>query len=502
MTDSSSKAVDGAVITGAGLLAIGIGGLVWLDAVNGTLRSSVIPTTIWWFLIAAVGYVLLFALQGRTETIFSWRWLLGLGVLLRLALLFTEPTLSDDVYRYIWEGHLVTQGVSPWEFPIESPQGDPFDIAARGLANNTSFASPYLPVAQGIFATSTLIGPLQPITMQIVMVGFDLVAVFVMLRLLRALGLPEKRSLIYWLNPLVIVEIAHGAHLDAIIVAFTMLALWLTFDVANRHPRAVELGIVALAAATLTRPLAALFVAVFFWRWTWPQRILYGVLTLVPVGGVAAISGLGLTEGDTTGAFGSALTYGRTFRFNSGIFHWFGVWISRQPEVFDRGYEASFDLAREILVPIVAIAMLALFIRARHVHEPLQAIRFLTAPLIVYVLFTTVLHPWYILVLLMLLPFMAPAVGETALRWVLLGPWVALSVLLIFSYLTFENPLAHAELEWVRRVEWLPTFGLLLVAGVAAAILRLGQPLASAPVVPVTVAEKRIETIEIDVSER
>ena len=331
------------------------------------------------------------------------------------------------------------------------------------MANNRSLASPYFPVVQIIFAASTFIG-FDPVILQAFMVGFEFLGLTMMIRLLRSLGLPEKRSLIYWLNPLVIVEVAHGGHLDAIIVGLTMLALWLLFDAAQRHPSAMYWGVVALGAATLTRPLVAAFIPVLFWLWNWRQRVLYGVLVTVPVALIGLVSGFGLGEEATSGAFGSILTFGRTFRFNSGIFSWLARAIANRPDVFDRGYEESFDLARVILVPIVGAAMLWIFLRARRTIEPLGVIRALTGPMIVYVLFTTVLHPWYILLLLMLLPFVAPAPGETSLRWIQLAPWVTLSALLILSYLTYEDQNFHAEREWVRRVEWIPT---LLLSGVA-----------------------------------
>ena len=472
-------------IAGGLVLTIGIGALVWLDATRGTLRAEVVPTTVGWFLVAAVGYLLVFAIQGGDDQRVSWKQFLVLGLVLRLALVFTEPSLSDDIYRFIWEGNLFAQGVSPWAFPIDSPLGDPFQIPARDLANNTSLASPYFPLVQVIFALSTLVS-LDPTVLQVVMVGFDVLAVTMMMRILSALGLPRKRALIYWLNPLVIVEVAHGGHFDAVIVGFTMLALWLMFDLANRYPWAAYAAVGALAAATLSRPLAVLLVPILFWLWNWRQRILYAVLTIVPVGIVGLVSGFGLEEGATSGAFGSAVTFTRTFRFNSGIFAWLGRWISRQPELFDRGYEESFDLARVILVPIVGALLLWVFVRARKTGDPLQTIRAFVPPMVIYVLFTTVLHPWYILLGLALLPFLAPAPGEAAIRWLQLAPWVALSVLLIFSYLTFEDQSAHAEREWVRRLEWIPTLILFAVAGVGARVSSKGEQLANAQSAPGT----------------
>ena len=68
------------------------------------------------------------------------------------------------------------------------------------------------------------------------------------------------------------------------------------------------------------------------------------------------------------------------------------------------------------------------------------------------------------MILLTFLPFLTPAAGESAWFWLLVAPWLYLSGSLIFSYLTYLDPLNFGELEWVRQLEWLPTLTLLLIA--------------------------------------
>ena len=79
-----------------------------------------------------------------------------------------------------------------------------------------------------------------------------------------------------------------------------------------------------------------------------------------------------------------------------------------------------------------------------------------------YLLLTPTVHPWYALIILIFLPFLAP--GETEPRWFWLAiiPWLYLSGALIFSYLTYLDPLNFQELPWVSTLEWGPTLALLL----------------------------------------
>ena len=466
------KVLSQRLFTGAGtaLLLAGFAGIVWVDLANDTLRAGYVTQTIAWFLVAFAGYLLLLPLQRTAAADDPWKWLLLVGLGLRLVLLLTEPTLSDDVYRYLWEGHLVTQGVSPYPFVIDSPLGDVYDIPARGLANNTGLASPYLPVAHVIFAGTAVVLPSEAWTMQVLMIGFELLAGWMILKMLRLANLPERRVLLYWLNPLVIIEIAHGAHIDALILGLGGVGLWLSlraaFNQAGPSSTLIQLaGPLMVAAATLTRPLSLLFIPVLFWIWNWRQRILWAVAFLIPIAATGAVVGLGLDDDAGAGVFGSARAYSQTFRFNSGIYHWLERWISSQG-LDDRGFNEPINLTRFIVGAIVVTLTLGVFFVARRrATSARSTMRLLALPMIVYVLFTPVLHPWYTLLLLALLPFLAPAEDEAVGRWITLAPWIALSALLIFSYLTYEDPLRFAEREWVRRVEWYPTLALVAVAG-------------------------------------
>ncbi len=448
----------------AALLTAGFVGLVWLDAVNGTLRGNVVPSTIVWFLVAFAGFLLLMVrVQPRRSPVAKWRWLLLFGLGLRLMMLATEPTLSDDVYRYLWEGHLVSEGVSPYSFAIDSPAGDPYDIPARAKANNTSLASPYLPVAHGIFAAAAIVLPSEPWTMQLLMIGFDVLGAAMILKLLRLAGLPQRRVLLYWLNPLVIVEVAHGAHLDAAIVGLVGWGLVLSFDRARRTPLAIYGGPVLIAAATLTRPLAILLVPVLFWVWNWRQRATWAVAVAAPIVVAGASLGFGL-DNSGTGVFGSARAYANTFRFNSALYQRLEEWIAGFG-LDDRGWNEPAALTRLVVGVAVMAALLWVFLLARGAESERQHLRLMALPLIAYVLFTPVLHPWYVLLLLGFVPFLAPGFDEPRARWVLVAPWLALSALLIFSYLTYQDPDAFAERSWVQQLQWYPTLSLAAIAG-------------------------------------
>ncbi len=297
--------------------------------------------------------------------------------------------------------------------------------------------------------------------MQLLMICFDVLAAAMVIKLLRLARLPERRVLLYWLNPLVIIEVAHGAHIDAMILGLASVGLWLSLDKARTSQFALHAAPVLIAAATLTRPLALLLIPVLFWIWNWRQRITWAVAVGVPIAVAGASAGFGLGDEATgTGVFGSARAYTDSFRFNSGVYHWLGRWIAGRG-LNDQGWSEPAALTRLIVGLVVVALLVVVFLVGRRDRDVRGTLRLLAVPLMIYVVFTPVLHPWYTLLLLGFVPFLAPGEGEPNIGWLWVAPWILLSALLIFSYLTYEDPVAFAEREWVRRLEWYPTLGVL-----------------------------------------
>jgi len=50
----------------------------------------------------------------------NFKFLVGLTVLFRLLFLFSIPNLSQDFYRFIWDGRMILEGYNPYLFTPES----------------------------------------------------------------------------------------------------------------------------------------------------------------------------------------------------------------------------------------------------------------------------------------------------------------------------------------------------------------------------------------------
>jgi alpha-1,6-mannosyltransferase len=382
--------------------------------------------------------------------------------LFRATLLFaTPPTLSDDVYRYIWDGRLTNAGVNPYAYAVESPLLNRFDSPQRALVNNSWMASPYLPAAQALFAAVYRLAPDSPLAFQVAAILFDLLTGWLVTDLLRRLGLPPLRALIYLWNPLVIIEFAHGAHVDALMICLMMTALW-ALVAATKFP-----SVVTLAAATLTKGLPALLLSVVTRRWGWRRTIVYAGLIAVACLPFALGAGWGLTGPlDGQGLFGALRIYAAHWNYNGGLYHWLEVCLSGYrtpgpvpPEIVGWG---PIRAAKLIVAVALGLVLIAVWRMSQRCDDDLALLRLATVPLAAYLLLATTVHPWYVTLIIPLLPFLPPKKGEATRSGRFLFPWLYFSAAVSLSYLTYLDPANLREYDLVRIAEYVPLCLLLI----------------------------------------
>jgi len=448
-------------ITGVLMLLSFVGMAVLQD-----LRQHMVPFLVLYG-VAFLGYAAAVAWSlrrpGRRGTLAL---MLGLAAAFRAALLFaTPPTLSDDVYRFIWDGRLVNAGVNPYAHAADSPLLDPLDTPLRPLINHSDMASPYLPAAQALFAAVYRLGPESPFAFQATAALLDLLTGCVLLDLLRRFGLPGSRALIALWNPLAIVEFAHGAHgVDALMVLLIVLAFWLTVALRCRM-----LSAFAMAAATLTKGLPLLIVFLIARRWRLRHTIAYLALLVGACLPFALGAGWGLVGAlDGRGLFGALRIYLAGWEFNAGIHHWLeaslsGLWtpgaapqeIARWQPILAARLTMTFAL---VLVCLVA------WRASRGAGDALALLRLAAGPVSAYLLLAATVHPWYVTLLLPLLPALPSGMGGAGRGARFVWPWLYFSWAVSLSYLSYLGPAPPREVALVRLLEYIPLYALLIWA--------------------------------------
>jgi alpha-1,6-mannosyltransferase len=198
---------------------------------------------------------------------FSRRMLIGvlvIAALMRIAVLWEPPTLSSDIYRYIWDGRVQAAGINPYRYIPVDPHLAPLrDAVIFPNVNRSTYAHTiYPPLAEAMFFLVTRAS--ERITwMRTATVLIEAAAVVLLIRLLLLKAMPPERILLYAWHPLTVWEFAGNGHLDAALVALVALALWL-------HARkAVVLTGVALGCAALVKFFPVVILPALYRRWDW-----------------------------------------------------------------------------------------------------------------------------------------------------------------------------------------------------------------------------------------
>lgn len=150
---------------------------------------------------------------------------IAFAIIFRLSILFAPPYLSDDIYRYVWDGRVQAAGINPYRYIPAAPElAHLRDDAIYPRINRKDWAHTiYPPAAQVVFLLTTRISE-SVVWMKLTMLFFELVTIWAVVQLLTVFGRARQLVLMYAWHPLVVWEFAGSGHLDAIAICFIALA--------------------------------------------------------------------------------------------------------------------------------------------------------------------------------------------------------------------------------------------------------------------------------------
>lgn len=342
--------------------------------------------------------------------------LLGVAVVARAAVLPARPNLSDDFWRYAWDGHLVARGVDPFAATPRAVWEGLGTEAQTRLGelwlhlNSQAWPSVYPPLPQAIFGVGAWAWPDTwrgtVLALKLTLLLADVGAILLLDRLALRWGLDRRAAWIYGLCPLVLVEHAANAHLEGL-VPVGLLAGLLLLDRGHGIAGALAFG---LGAAAKLNPLL-LLPALARRLGARAPRVVALVLA-VTVGPFFL-----LTDAEGLVRVGEGLRlYVRLFEFNSGLHALAALAIGRSAGV--------------VLAGVALVGVLLLAVRDRRTDLasfPDAAV----AALGLYWLTATTIHPWY------LTPLVALA-SLGSWRWPLV--WASL---IPFTYVAYWLPDLH-----------------------------------------------------------
>lgn len=218
-------------------------------------------------LALAAGVIYLIALYGftrsqatRTATIL----LIFLAIAFRAPLWTTEPTLSDDLHRYRWEGKVQSHGWNPYAIAPNDPRLAPLRDRYYEVMPGRELPAIYPPTSELVFRAAWKFFP-GPVAFKIPFAFADLLVILLLAWIFRGRTDRNFRLAVYAWNPLVIVEFAGSGHNDVLAIlgivgGLAMLRKW------------PVLSSVPVALATMAKVFPAVLLPVWIRRAGWPQK--------------------------------------------------------------------------------------------------------------------------------------------------------------------------------------------------------------------------------------
>ncbi len=415
----------------------------------------------WWMgLLLGLALVSYAALLRRPDDDARHQLLVRLGLLLRLSMLYSLPLLSDDFYRYVWDGRVLVHGANPYQYLPSQWMTHIGVVQSQDWAelyahlNSKQFYSVYPPLLQGLFAFAAWLsgGDLfrAVVVLKCCVVAAEVASIWLLGKILTRLQLPRIGVLIYALNPLVILELSGNLHTEAFMIVFLLAAIWMLM-----HEKL--LGAALLLTLSIGSKLLPVLIFPFLWRrLTAKQFWIFAGFTALFCFLLFAVM---LQQEQLAHFIASLRLYFQYFEFNSGLHNWVksaaGVDVHR-----------IFSLA----LPWVMMALILGSAVLERKPDWSSLPTMLLVALTLYQLHSPVVHPWYLTPLVAL-----AALGKYryAILWTCLipftyvayfypgiqeQPWlVSLEYVLVFGYIAYEWVFKRPNInlsEWLLHRDW------------------------------------------------
>ncbi len=391
------------------------------------------------FVLLFGAYFLLIRLFNKTKLQFLL--LFAFGLIFRLIFLISPPHLSDDYFRFTWDGELMKDGISPFAFQprfYKDHLKERPDLLAKyeklynartaefpnGM-NSPQYFSIYPTFNQGVFVLSSWLGSPNKgnvVIMRILMILAEVISFFVLRRLLLKKNKQSEWTHLYWLNPLVIIEFTGNLHFDGFAVAFLLLAFYFLLK------EKWTLSVLSISAAIVTKLNPIFLFGAVFSQLKWKRTLVLGISTMLFV---TILFGLILnieTFQNFTKSFG---LYFAWFEFNTGLYAAF-----RDVGLLLTGVDWSSKLS--LFFPAITFV---LFLKVTFFSPKVTVEEKLLLLYFIYFSFSPIVHPWYIAILV---PFGVLSGRLYPILW---------SFLVFFSYTAYKEN-GFSQSSWLIYSEY------------------------------------------------
>ena len=373
----------------------------------------------------------------------NFKFLVVAGILMRLVFLCATPNLSQDFYRFIWDGLLINEGINPYLYtPTEIIQQQIVSLPNATLLYDgmgtlsAKHYSNYPPLNQLLFSLVTffskgsIMGSI--IGIRVLIILSDIGILYFAKQLLKFQNRPQYLVFWYFINPLIIIELTGNLHFEGVMICLFLAALHL---VSQQKP---IIASILYGASICLKLIPLLFLPLFIKRLGAKRSITFYI-------GVA-ISCLTLLYVFYIPEFLEHYTqtirlWFSNFEFNASIYNLakhISTTFGAKPWRLIKTYGA--------IIPWIIIAVVALFTILKKDNKMDTLFHSMLWSLAIYYILATTVHPWYIIMLVIISIF-------TEYRFPII--W---SAMVILSYWAYTHP-EYKENLWLLTIEYSVVFG-------------------------------------------
>lgn len=378
----------------------------------------------------------------QNSSLFSLKFCVVLAIGLRLIAVFSLPALSDDYFRFIWDGKMFLHHINPFTYTPKEYLAINSDTQLQFLYNNLipesqeSF-SIYPAILQYVFAAAAFIFPKNPYGAAVIMKLFIFIAecftIYGLYLFTNLKKLPARNILWYALNPLIIVELTGNVHFEAFLICFLLFSFYFLEKEKIILPALFwALAINSKLLPLMLAPLLLMYIG--FWRF-----IKLGLYTAI----FMVLTSIPLIDKQLLSHFGNSVgKYYNLFEFNASLYYL----VTRVSELFSKEDYTQQIAAVLGIISFIVILFISFFkFKKEALLERVLWIFF------IYFLFAAMVHPWYISTMVMLSVFSRykfPIVFSLLIPLSYFPYWlkeydesmyvILLEYLLLFAYMVYE----------------------------------------------------------------
>lgn len=353
-----------------------------------------------YILLTLFSFLFLFAFKIIQFEKENFYFLIGISIVFRLLFIVSLPNLSQDYFRFIWDGRILLEGINPYiHVPNDLIQNTSFNISQakelhQGMGElSASHFSNYPPFNQLLFAVAAFFGNESilgtTIVLRLTILMADIGILHFGTKLLTNLGIEKSRIFWYVLNPLVIIELTGNLHFEGVMLFFFVWSMyklqqnkWLT-------------AAVLLALAISIKLLPLLLLPLFFQRLGIKKSIAFYSIII----GINILLFLPFLSADLIENYTATIGLWFTnFEFNASFYYLIrevGFWIAGHNIIYITG-------------KIIPVLMIVFIIYQAFYANNKSSNNLLSSSLLVLTIYffaSTTVHPWYIINLVVLAVF-------------------------------------------------------------------------------------------------